>query len=367
MEIIEGIYLGQRSLLMGSICFLMLISAVILCFKPYEKIANRFLAAFLVVVVLNFSPVVIGFMGAYDKWPWLSFYPFKTELYFGPLLYLHAYALMSQKKIGYQWLFLLPGVVQTSYYISVVISYPNYLDRWKYGGDYHSPYVSHFETFAILFSLLIFLHACWKLIKRYNYFLLQTQSAAQRFKPVWLNRFLPAISLVACILGLFLIYVTIFGRNNYTSEFPFQVLMAMIVCWLGIEAVYRINSRFPKYYVIEPPREVGKNWHKEGEKLKLYVLDNELFLDAELNLKSLASHMATNESYLSKTINTAFDMNFNSFINSLRVDYAKKLLAQSDKAILEIGLEAGFNSKATFNRVFKQISGLTPSKYRNLD
>ena len=70
---------------------------------------------------------------------------------------------------------------------------------------------------------------------------------------------------------------------------------------------------------------------------------------------------------LSFVINESKQKSFNDYVNSWRVEETKRLLSQADKqdlGLLEIAFDAGFNSKATFNRVFKQTTGLTPSEYR---
>jgi len=68
---------------------------------------------------------------------------------------------------------------------------------------------------------------------------------------------------------------------------------------------------------------------------------------------------------MSRTINLGLDTNFNRLINTMRVEHAKNLLKETDSNILEIALDSGFNSKPTFNRVFRDLSGQTPTQYRN--
>jgi YesN/AraC family two-component response regulator len=71
-------------------------------------------------------------------------------------------------------------------------------------------------------------------------------------------------------------------------------------------------------------------------------------------------------SKLSAHINTAHQKNFNDFINSYRVQEVKQMLEAGKHktlSLLGIGLDAGFNSKATFNRVFKKLTGMTPNEY----
>ena len=92
--------------------------------------------------------------------------------------------------------------------------------------------------------------------------------------------------------------------------------------------------------------------------------DETPYLDPELTLPALAQRLGTNASILSAVINNAFGRNFNDFVNGYRVEAVKKMLqdpANSHYSLLGIGLACGFNSKSTFNRVFKKMTGSAPS------
>ncbi|MBD2715084.1 helix-turn-helix domain-containing protein [Microvirga sp. STR05] len=89
------------------------------------------------------------------------------------------------------------------------------------------------------------------------------------------------------------------------------------------------------------------------------------YLEPELTLGELAAQLRTNTSWLSKVINTGCGQNFNDFINEYRVREAERCLRDPKfrhYTLLAVALEAGFNSKSTFNRVFKKLRGLTPSE-----
>ena len=72
---------------------------------------------------------------------------------------------------------------------------------------------------------------------------------------------------------------------------------------------------------------------------------------------------------LSNLINRKFDCNFFEFVNNYRVEAAKKILMDknaADKSMLDVMYDVGFNSKATFNTLFKKKVGITPSEFRKL-
>ncbi|MCK5775871.1 MAG: AraC family transcriptional regulator, partial [Bacteroidales bacterium] len=100
--------------------------------------------------------------------------------------------------------------------------------------------------------------------------------------------------------------------------------------------------------------------------LDKYMAQNKPYLDAEICLQDLANKIQLSRHQLSALINNEKDMNFYEFINSYRVEEIKKLMSMPEnKAIklLSLAYDAGFNSKSSFNRIFKQSTGTTPSAY----
>src|SRR5690606_12113843 len=91
------------------------------------------------------------------------------------------------------------------------------------------------------------------------------------------------------------------------------------------------------------------------------------YLIAGLTLEKLSQQMQISPRALSEIINRQFDCNFFEFINGYRVAEARRLLedpANKRKTVLDIMYDAGFNSKATFNTLFKRTVDMTPSEYR---
>ncbi|WP_375433632.1 helix-turn-helix domain-containing protein [uncultured Hymenobacter sp.] len=89
------------------------------------------------------------------------------------------------------------------------------------------------------------------------------------------------------------------------------------------------------------------------------------YLAPELTLPELAARLGTNTSLLSRVINTGFQQNFNDYVNEYRVREAERRLRDPrfrHYTLLAVALESGFNSKSTFNRVFKKLRGATPSE-----
>jgi len=90
------------------------------------------------------------------------------------------------------------------------------------------------------------------------------------------------------------------------------------------------------------------------------------YLDSVLTLPAFAQQLQLNSNLLSQILNEGFGENFYRFINRYRVEESKRLLldpACKHYTILAVALEAGFSSKSTFNRTFKEITGCAPSEF----
>jgi AraC-like DNA-binding protein len=101
------------------------------------------------------------------------------------------------------------------------------------------------------------------------------------------------------------------------------------------------------------------------EKLLTLMQNEQPWLEPELTLTELAHRLHTNPAVLSKVINAGCGQNFNDFVNTYRVAEARRKLADprfAHYSLVGVALESGFNSKSTFNRVFKKLTGQAPSE-----
>ncbi|MDQ2771014.1 MAG: helix-turn-helix transcriptional regulator, partial [Bacteroidota bacterium] len=101
------------------------------------------------------------------------------------------------------------------------------------------------------------------------------------------------------------------------------------------------------------------------EKLLHLMEQEQPWLEPELTLTELAHRLRTNPGLLSKVINAGCGQNFNDFVNTYRVQEARRKLADARFAhysLVGVALESGFNSKSTFNRVFRKVTGQAPSE-----
>lgn len=93
---------------------------------------------------------------------------------------------------------------------------------------------------------------------------------------------------------------------------------------------------------------------------------NKSFMRADITIATLATQLSTNRTYLSQFINSVKQKTFNEWINSLRIEEAKKLIAANKKMTLEEICEmVGYTDKSYFSKCFQKYTGTTPRQWKN--
>lgn len=126
-------------------------------------------------------------------------------------------------------------------------------------------------------------------------------------------------------------------------------------------------------YVTEPKTKYANVLLNEADadlyasKIRNHMTTERSYMDADLTLPDLATKLQIPSHQLSRVINENFGLNFFDFINQYRVEEVKAKMASPEfdnLSLLGIAFESGFNTKSAFNRVFKKMTGLTPSEFK---
>ncbi|MGY2134255.1 helix-turn-helix domain-containing protein [Hymenobacter sp. HD11105] len=118
---------------------------------------------------------------------------------------------------------------------------------------------------------------------------------------------------------------------------------------------------------IDPPKLAAPIDTEDLRRLVAALEQEQPFKDPDLSVARLARHLNLKTSAVSQLINTGLGQSFSEVVNGYRLEEVKRRLLTADAqrlTLLALALEAGFNSKATFNRVFKEKVGLTPKEYQ---
>jgi AraC-like DNA-binding protein len=176
------------------------------------------------------------------------------------------------------------------------------------------------------------------------------------------NRFMISSLVVPCIIYV-MGYLAIVKSEIYVSpEFNCQIEE---ISGGEINAEAGEDTGAPRRY-----RKSGLSGEKAKEIVNrlLDVMEKDRpYLDSGLTLSKLADRISIPPHNLSEVINTQLNQSFFDFINKYRIEKVKADLADPSKnsyTLLAIGMDAGFNSKSSFNTIFKKYTGVTPSEYK---
>lgn len=117
-------------------------------------------------------------------------------------------------------------------------------------------------------------------------------------------------------------------------------------------------------YLMSEAHLISRNDHDRtdiGYRLISYISTH---FQEPLTLDRIAQELHFNKYYISRVFSGRLHCSFPEYINRLRLDYAARLLRETDHSITDIWQDAGFESQKTFNRTFLSCYGMTPSKYR---
>ncbi|MBN1924972.1 MAG: helix-turn-helix domain-containing protein [Prolixibacteraceae bacterium] len=101
--------------------------------------------------------------------------------------------------------------------------------------------------------------------------------------------------------------------------------------------------------------------------LEIAMNIKKMYLRQDLTMHQLAKEINTNTSYLSRIIRETYRSNFTTYLNSLRIIEAKKIITNpgfENYTITEIFKKCGYKNKSTFYKAFKYFTGLEPDNYR---
>lgn len=248
-----------------------------------------------------------------------------------------------------------------------------------------TPFALRMFNWLLIIQGLAYVAAGLRLIARFNKQIKNVLSSIEQVQMTWLRNTTLAI-FSAWIL--FLIEDTLMTMGINLSNFVLvSVVFAVYVYASGVIGLMKseIFASPDVETAMHDVSELGEEasaptstkYEKSGleeETAKQYVRqllrlmeEKKPYTNASLTLPQLAGMLGITPHNLSEVINTQLKKNFYDFVNGYRIEQVKKDLADPAKMhlkILSIAFDAGFNSKATFNTLFKEHTGTTPSEFR---
>lgn len=362
------LHLGWRTALLGATILQLLALAVALAASDGVRVANRLLAALLIVIAGMLIPYAIGFAGFYDAWRGLTFLPVAISLAIGPLLWAYASTLDDGRPPRSLRRHLVPPAIQFAYSTACFLLPLDAKWDWYTGG--HRDWIDPVFEVATLLSLAGYTWAVADVLRRRGDRLAQARSDDHRFAAGWLKAVWAALALgLALSLG-FSAWSWLTGGIDFFQQTGLYLGLGLLGLWLGVGGWRHagLPQAIPAEVDPDEQKTIGRtapDWTAVGAEVERRVREGRWWREPELSLADLARRLGTNTGRLSRAINLGLGVNFSVFVNGLRAEAVAAALRDRPAAdLLDLALEMGFASKASFNRAFRARFGMSPSEWR---
>ncbi|HMR15475.1 helix-turn-helix domain-containing protein [Mariniflexile maritimum] len=224
------------------------------------------------------------------------------------------------------------------------------------------------EYVSIGFSIII-IYLIFKVLQQYQKQKTKYLLSDVKIKTKWLKNLL---YVGLGIIFIWFVSVSLLETSNikgFYIFYPLWIGITLIIYWIGYTAMIQkqiFNDRKEIRIKKENSLKVKAN-KTTYNKIDDLITNTKLHLNPALSLQILSQELNLSEGYISQLINKNSGLNFNDYINLLRVNDAKEMLVNKEYknyTIVAIGLEAGFNSKSSFYTAFKKFTGKTPVEYK---
>jgi len=391
--------------------------ALLLLGKKNKTLADKILFAWLMVIGMHLSLFVARSVSGNINFAFLLGIEIPFPLLHGPFLYLYTAAMTNQLPSKKNWAsmhFIIPvlSLLMLLGFFMLPANEKVEIYRKKGAGYETQMSINHI---AIYISGIFYVALCIMLLRKHRKNIEEQFSFTEKINLNWLRYLVYGIGFIWLIvitssdfwvfgavvvfillLGFFGIkQVGIFTQTHQVKEHrmdPFSTTVSSVKetgnnlsnQTFNIENALHVSERpFISDITLNQPLTeeedisiVRRKYAKSGltdieadrihaELIKL-MATSKIFTEPELTLTELATRLAIHANYLSQVVNEREGKNFYDYINSLRIEEFKNLVGLPENkkyTILTLAFECGFNSKSSFNRYFKKVTGLSPSEY----
>lgn len=358
-----------------------LVLSILLATKKINQLSNRILGGLMVVFSIDLvMATILGFHIQTD-FPHIIGLDFAITLLYGPLLYLYTKTLingqtkLSRKDQSHFLAFVALLVYMMPFYFSTgaeKIAMLNAQSGLNYGPDF----ITHIK----IGYNLVYIPFIITLTYNYRKKLKDNFSSLEKRNLDWLQGFILGGILLAAVATVLHSLGLMYGAN------PLYTNINLLGITVYVYSIGYMGLRQPEFFTeFESPAKTeetqdaksAQSYSRSGldekaaiklmEKLSKIMEEEKLYTNNELNLKELAVKVGISTHNLTEIINQYAGKNFYDFINSYRIEEVKRRIQNPNSenlTILALGMEAGFNSKSSFNSVFKKHTGMTPSEYK---
>lgn len=341
-----------------------------------RKSSNRLLAIFFVLLIMNILDGVLAYYGVYTRYPSFAHLEDGFVFLLGPVIYFYTLSIVYRdlKFHRSDLAHAIPFIVVTLAYQLFYHLQTDQFQRMIQDAivEQSLPPLFYAAIFLVYIHVGVYIFSSFREIARYRLKIREKFSSIDRINLDWLTYMLWSMVI---ILSLSLAY-TLLPAIGLKEYFRYIFALVFLVMFIFINGVVWKGLRQPEIFAgveSEPqPEKRSKDQLTDRERTAiqaalLSAMAQKTYLDPELSLDSLADGLGYSPRKVSQVMNDDFNQNFFDYINTYRIREAEQRLRDSPDpklTVLEVMYACGFNSKSSFNTIFKQKTGLTPSAYR---
>ncbi len=342
-----------------------LVTMGLLLARQPSRLANTLLALVVLLIALPGIHLYGHYIGFFRKsgFPELlhASIPWISVMAIGPLFYLYVRASTDAsftiRRKYYVWF--LPLVIDLFPKLMELGFYAGWFQFWT--RDILADYIDVYNKYADIPRWLSFT----------GYVLLAGKFLAKQDGFGRIKKITGLMKVFAGIWFLFLIpYLVPALHSSFLQTvgwFPVYIPMSVLIYWIGISALYNSQeenaSAAQKVPALSYPLALLE---QTAQQLIAGMESARLYLDPKLDLARFSKAMGVPPKVISATVNQYLNKSFNQFLNEYRVEAFKRKLQEpgAEKLTIQgLALSCGFGSAATFQRSFKQITGITPTAF----
>ena len=337
-------------------------------FQPHQKLLGLIVLVFITVILR-----ALVYSMNWDEVLWARFLPLGLELFLPPLMYFYLCLITSVSRLQEPTRMkhlLLP----MSWLMYDLMTYGLTIIQPDMAAQNHMADWLYYEPVNLLEDKLILLSTWFYLILgigRFRTFNQHMKSLDLRQSQV-LHRWLLQIVIWMTVLGVFLLLnnlidlFRLWEDSRWSRWMGFNTYLAVTTYYLG-----SLGMRLQSPRLFEAIQSIKTHQHKDQasdyeqlrEHLYRYVFDEQRYLDPDLNSQQVARALQVPAETLSFLLNRKLKTTFRDLLNQYRVTAVQEKIKQhtngkpTTNSILDLALESGFNSQASFYRAFKKILG----------
>ena len=359
------------SFLLGAAIIHGLYLSVIIFFQNSKSTSSRLLAIVLISISLYLFNYLLFITGIIQSYPHLLGQFMPPVYLVGPAFY---FFIQKSLQLEFKWkiihlLHLLPFLY--SIYQSVKILQLSTARKLAHIGQIYQP-EGHFTWIDFLlgntsvFLLLAYVGGAWLICRQFESKLTQINKSQTAG---WLKRFCIAF-FVLLVLDLAIKFSAFsLQLSVWVTEYILATLQSLAIHLLGYYSIGKLNG-LAEVVIPNNKYQSSSLDEKQKELYRIQLLklleEQQPWLSPELKVADLANLLSIPSYQLSQLLNEGMQTSFSDLINHYRIQEIKMRLVHPDfnhYSILAIALDCGFTNKSTFNRVFKKLTGQTPTGF----